>query len=696
MDVIDGLKNSSKGQLKYDKIWQDDIPQMLKDCTSRPCLSQGLKTPDTSFEEEKKDDGSEPDTKKDRDEKDVPDLSKNDTQRLVSNNVPRRGMRGSKSLTVLSTRENRVSPLASPSSAQVVDTAIRNYEQSWENKKNADIKARREAFEESWKGIQKGTEDKMTELTIKKELDLKRQVEQVTAAKHAREREVQLRQQKLREENEQKAKLLDAKVKEAEAQKRQQEQQRLEEERQRQQEIDKRLAVMGEAEQQILHLKEEVNKAIESCPVKDDTRLNESNRLATDYLNLILKNVNTLVTNAKSSGPTEEHLTRMGELLTKARNAKMEMMKSLGNVLKQAQAQQMLKKQQEDKLKAKQEADAKAKAEASSAATVSAVAPGEILCVPEDAFQTYNELKEKLQASQASYASLVQDANLKKYRFNLQKAVNTPVNAIAPTNGAHLRDKLKRLVLLLAGDVVEVTGKRISAKEHPAGMQFVRDLFAKKLVKQSDEQVSSNYESAFAIAAVCVGVWALIPEVGDLILAHFHALCPYIVPYYVPREEGQSSEEYYKALGYNFTDGQPEQQDKFLKRMSGLMRLYSSILTTDLPAKMAPNGNPHGLNYAWMWITRILNMEPRPDITATLLHDFLQVTGCYLSRTFGRQFHKLLFVLQTEYMQKIRAVTPSGAGGPLVRLENCLEKWIKEGRIPPPEGVLSSNFWYTG
>lgn len=64
--------------------------------------------------------------------------------------------------------------------------------------------------------------------------------------------------------------------------------------------------------------------------------------------------------------------------------------------------------------------------------------------------------------------------------------------------------------------------------------------------KQSDEQVSSNYESAFAIAAVCVGVWALIPEVGDLILAHFHALCPYIVPYYVPREEGQSSEEYYK------------------------------------------------------------------------------------------------------------------------------------------------------
>jgi nucleoporin GLE1 len=150
-----------------------------------------------------------------------------------------------------------------------------------------------------------------------------------------------------------------------------------------------------------------------------------------------------------------------------------------------------------------------------------------------------------------------------------------------------------------------------------------------------------------------------------------------------------------RALGYIYTDGQPEQQDKFLRRMSGIMRLYSSILITDLPQKIGPNGNPHGLNHAWMWFARILNMEPRPDITATLLYDFLQVTGHYLCRAYGKQFHKLLFVLQTEFLQKIKAVTPSGAGGPLVRLENCLEKWIKEGRIPPPDGVLSPNFWYT-
>ncbi len=64
--------------------------------------------------------------------------------------------------------------------------------------------------------------------------------------------------------------------------------------------------------------------------------------------------------------------------------------------------------------------------------------------------------------------------------------------------------------------------------------------------KQGDEQVSASHESAFAITAVAVGVWGMFPDVGDLMLAHFHKKCPYIVPYYVPKAQEQSSEEHYK------------------------------------------------------------------------------------------------------------------------------------------------------
>lgn len=63
---------------------------------------------------------------------------------------------------------------------------------------------------------------------------------------------------------------------------------------------------------------------------------------------------------------------------------------------------------------------------------------------------------------------------------------------------------------------------------------------------QGDEQVSANHESAFAIAAVAVGVWCVFPDVGDILLGHFHAKCPYIVPYYIPNVAGQSREDHYK------------------------------------------------------------------------------------------------------------------------------------------------------
>ena len=57
------------------------------------------------------------------------------------------------------------------------------------------------------------------------------------------------------------------------------------------------------------------------------------------------------------------------------------------------------------------------------------------------------------------------------------------MNAIAPTSGEHLRDKLQRICKLLSGQTVEVPGnKTVSAQTHPAGVLFCKDLFAKKIV----------------------------------------------------------------------------------------------------------------------------------------------------------------------------------------------------------------------
>lgn len=75
---------------------------------------------------------------------------------------------------------------------------------------------------------------------------------------------------------------------------------------------------------------------------------------------------------------------------------------------------------------------------------------------------------------------------------------------------------------------------------------FLFLILASNFQKKGAEQVSSSYESAFAIATVAVGLWVNLPDLGELLLANFHLACPYIVPYYIPQEDGQSTEDHQK------------------------------------------------------------------------------------------------------------------------------------------------------
>ncbi|XP_038054788.1 nucleoporin GLE1-like [Patiria miniata] len=287
------------------------------------------------------------------------------------------------------------------------------------------------------------------------------------------------------------------------------------------------------------------------------------------------------------------------------------------------------------------------------------------------------------------------DTQLKKYRFDLQKAVNIPVNAISNQSGTHLMDKLQRLKSLLLGEMVNISGRRVSVTRDEASKAFVKNLLAKKIVKQSDEQVSSNYESAFPFAAIAVTLWCDFPDLGDLMLAHFYLKCPFLVPYHITKSQEQSNQDYYKSLGYNYeSDGTIEKQDKYLRRMSGFMRLYAAIMITQ-PMPNARKVHPYGIDHAWKWLARLLNVEPQPDITATMLFDFLEVCGHDLAASYHRQFFKLLQVLYRNYFPKIESVTPKGSGGPVMRLKTFLEMVTKTQRIAPPKGTLQADFWRT-
>ena len=80
---------------------------------------------------------------------------------------------------------------------------------------------------------------------------------------------------------------------------------------------------------------------------------------------------------------------------------------------------------------------------------------------------------------------------------------------------------------------------------------------------------------------------------------------------------------YGRLLGFKVShDGQAEGEDSYLKRMSGIVRLYAAIIQTS----SHPHPHPHGLEHGWAWLARTLNMEPHPTLTAAALHDMLEVS----------------------------------------------------------------------
>ncbi|XP_078039527.1 gle1 RNA export mediator [Augochlora pura] len=309
--------------------------------------------------------------------------------------------------------------------------------------------------------------------------------------------------------------------------------------------------------------------------------------------------------------------------------------------------------------------------------------------VDKELLQMYINSKQFLECYVKSYDEFVQSASTKKFRFECQKAINIPVNAISGISRQHLYDKYERLNSLLKGE------SSPNVNQYPEGAAFCKNMLAKEIVNQGGTLVSSKPKMAFPIAAVVVAIWNDYPDFGDLLLSHFYDTCPYIVPVFLPEIEGQSNEDYYKLLGYKYAkDGTIEKHDKFLKRMSGLIRLYASITITS-QRKGVNKTNPHGLQHAWRWLAAVLNIEPRTeiaDLCATLLLDMFEVAGNALWTAYPRQFHKLLILLSDEYHSRIQTVGNIG-GGPLVRLQEFLKNSLTKGFIPQPDGQLPSNFW---
>ncbi|XP_045502729.1 mRNA export factor Gle1 [Colias croceus] len=402
----------------------------------------------------------------------------------------------------------------------------------------------------------------------------------------------------------------------------------------------------------------------------------------------ILSNMSKIMDYCKSGQITDKEVKQAEILTSNMENIKAKIIEDL-NTLK---SEQQIKKQQEEEIKKKELEEQKAKEEEllkkQQEAKEVAKRSGPLF-YSEKNYTYYSELQRFLFEYENKYKGLLEDSNMKKFRFDCQKAVNTPVNTLSSVSGSHMKKTLEKLANLLRGERVQISDAYVSASQHPEGLYYCTALLAKKIVRQGDLLVSSKPEAAFPLAAVTVVLWFEFPEFGKLLEAYFHQQCPYLVPMFLPQKEGQTDKEFYLSRGYTYTDDVVEKQDKFLKRMSGIFRLRCAIWIAKMPSFIRAS-NPHSLKFGWQWLASFINLKPEPDICATLLHDFFTVCGSEFYRYYGKQFTKIIKLISTDYLNILQNIDE---GGPKTRLEVFLQNVLQSGNIPPPNGLLPPSTW---
>ncbi|KAH6920595.1 hypothetical protein HPB50_028417 [Hyalomma asiaticum] len=306
----------------------------------------------------------------------------------------------------------------------------------------------------------------------------------------------------------------------------------------------------------------------------------------------------------------------------------------------------------------------------------------------------YADALERLEQWQASYSELTQDNEQSKYCFDLLKAVTMPVNALSTS--CSVMEKLEQLSNVLSGKPFSCGPRTVSTDTHPLALRFCLDKLAEKIVLQGEEQVVSNVEMAYPVAALAVGLWCRFPDLGDLLEAHFYKRCPALLPVFFSRSVVSSDIEYLRLCGYKCSGGVLEMDSLFLKRITGLMRLYAAMLQTPQPPWYKPSArsrHPPGSERGWQWIAVCLNTPTEnPHMAATLIRAFLEVAGWALTRDYGNQFRKILDVLFQYYFPRLKQLIKTSSG-PVSRLEDLLDQVLRDGQLVRPRGSLGAQVW---
>jgi hypothetical protein len=108
---------------------------------------------------------------------------------------------------------------------------------------------------------------------------------------------------------------------------------------------------------------------------------------------------------------------------------------------------------------------------------------------------------------------------------------------------------------------------------------------------------------------------------------------------------------FFRALGYvekkEGNQTRLETETEFLNLMSGLIRFFCKLLVRRGPPFDS------NLSYAWKWMADVLNLTPRPNITAMVLRIFLDEAGQSMMKVYSTQFLKITQAVGSQFIPKL-------------------------------------------
>ncbi|KAJ2662914.1 hypothetical protein IWW48_001622 [Coemansia sp. RSA 1200] len=221
---------------------------------------------------------------------------------------------------------------------------------------------------------------------------------------------------------------------------------------------------------------------------------------------------------------------------------------------------------------------------------------------------------------------------------------------------------------------------KIVAESPPGVEQWMLNLVAKAIVKQAEKEVSVAHHAAFPLAAATVLVIRRFPQLADMLLVRLVKKCPYVIPEYAGRKQGQSAEAYLRSIGYKEKDDDElETEGIYVERMAGMVALFAAIVqTTDVSGIAEAQKHPLSIHLGWTWLARMVNLRPR-TISPLLVHTFLSIAGPSMLGAYGNQFRKLLDILASEWLAEIKLSKDPVAVAATSNLSGFLDGYKKTG-----------------